>query len=363
MRLDKLVLFLGSVWSFVSIFDQSVTAQTIHVSLRGKPVEGKPVYWNEGLVALVARDGQLVTFAPSEAAEYRQLSDSFRSHSQATLRGELLREFGGQFEVSGTGQFLVVHPAGQRDEWANRFEELYRSMLHYLTARGFPIGRPEFPLVAIVYPSQDQYLSSARARDTNVSPNTLGYYDPLSNRIYMYDITGQSGDASQWYINAETIIHEAAHQTAFNVGIHNRLGGDPRWIVEGLGTLFEARGVWDSRHYPSLEDRVNASQLSLYRQLVPANRSVEVLQHQLASDQLFARSPTLAYAHAWALTFYLTERAPRQYAELLRRIQQRKAVEGYQPEDRLRDFIAVFGQDLKLFDARLQRFIAELPAT
>ena len=50
---------------------------------------------------------------------------------------QLQREFGRAFDVSGTGQYLVVHPAGQRDRWADRFEQLYRSMIHYLTARRF----------------------------------------------------------------------------------------------------------------------------------------------------------------------------------------------------------------------------------
>ena len=71
-----------------------LTAQTIHVSIRGKAVEGKPLYWNNDFVALMARDGQLVTFAPHEAEAFRQVSAGFSSHSQATLRGELLREFG-----------------------------------------------------------------------------------------------------------------------------------------------------------------------------------------------------------------------------------------------------------------------------
>jgi hypothetical protein len=336
-------------------------AQTVQVMLHGKEVAGKAVFWNDDVVALMARDGQLVKFAPHEAQGYRQLSARFQSHSQATLRGELQREFGASFEVSGTGQFLVVHPAGQRDQWAERFEQLYRSMLHYLTARGFDIGRPEFPLVAVVFPTPQQYLAHARKQSTFVSANTLGYYDPASNRIYMYDVTSQSGDTSQWHINAETIIHEAAHQTAFNVGIHNRLGGDPRWVVEGLGVLFEAPGVWDSRSYPQLEDRINAFQLKAYRQLVQSADSLEILQRQLASDQLFARAPATAYAHAWALSFYLTEREPRKYAAYLRSVKKRTATyEVDSPATRLQEFTGIFGSDLKMFDARLQRFITTL---
>lgn len=337
-----------------------VAAQTIYVSLSGKGVEGKPLYWQPDFVALMARDGRLIKFAPHEAVDYRQVSRDFRSHSQATLRGELQREFGRGFDVSGTGQYLVVHPAGQRDQWADRFEQLYRSMQHYLVARGFKIHRPEFPLIAVVFPSQQQYLQYAAQQGRNLGTATLGYYDPETNRIHMFDITAQSGASDQWFINAETIIHEAAHQTAFNVGIHGRFSNAPRWIVEGLGTLFESPGVWDARHHPERSDRVNPSQLQTYRRFVSATNSRDILSLQLSSDQLFRRDPNLAYAHAWALTFFLTEQTPQQYAQLIALTNKRQAFTDYSTEARMQDFISVFGANLPMFDARLQRFIESL---
>ncbi len=351
-----LMLCIVSCFVFVDI----LAAQTIHVSVRGKAVEGKPLFWNDSAVALMSRDGQLITFATGDAEAFRQVSPRFSSHSQSTLRGELLREYGNGFDVSGTGQFLVVHPVGQRDQWADRFEQLYRSMMHYLAARGFTVTRPEFPLVAVVFPSQQQYLDDARSRGENVSANMLGYYDTITNRIYMYDITALTGKTAHWYINAETIIHEAAHQTAFNVGIHDRLGENPRWVVEGLGTLFEAPGVWDSQTYRQREDRVNRNQLDEFRRLAASTDSVALLQRQIASDQLFMRAPSAAYAQAWALTFFLTEREPRRYAQYLQQIRRRPPFQAYAAEDRLRDFVAAFGQDFRMLDARLQRFVSEL---
>ncbi len=338
-------------------------AQTIQVSLPGRSVEGKPIFWNDQYVSLIARDGQLVTFKPREAESYRQLSPGFQSHSQSTLRGQLQREFGRAFDVSGTGQYLVVHPAGQRDRWADRFEQLYRSMQHYLRARGFEIQRAEFPFIAVVFPSQQQYLVDAQRRGEPISTGVLGHYDPVTNRIHMFDVTANRPDSSQWYVNAETIIHEAAHQTAFNVGIHDRFGENPRWVVEGLGTLFEARGVWDAHHFPERRERENLAQLQAYRASVTSQNSLELLSTQLRSDDLFRRRPSLAYAHAWALTFFLTEYEPRGYAQYLRKIRQRASFQPYPADERLQDFAGIFGRDFRMFDARLQRFVAELPAT
>ena len=346
---------------FSVLFVTEAGAQTIEVSLTGRStVQGKPLYWDNGFVALLARDGKIVTFHPSEAEKFQKVSRYFDTYSQAEIRGQLLREFGGTYDVSGTGQFLVVHPAGQRDLWAQRFEQLYRSMVHYFGARGFQIQRPEFPFIAVVFPNQSQYEQYLRAKDVRIGFSSLGYYDSTTNRIHLYDSTAGSNDPSRWFINAETIIHEAAHQTAFNIGIHKRYGYTPAYIVEGIGTLFEARGVWNSQQYRNLSDRINRTQLRHYRQYVNRSNSLDILNRQISSDKLFQMNSGMAYAHAWALTFFLTEQDPRRYTELIETMNRRKNFQAYSAEDRLEDFTNVFGSDLRMFDARLQRFVQSL---
>lgn len=358
-------LGLSMWWKHLSILacclsTVPLSGQTIAVSLPGQSVEGKPVHWDDSEVTLLLRDGRYLRFAPSEARGFRQVSRDFSSYSQSAMRGQLLREFGREYDVSGTGQYLVVHPTGQKDLWADRFERLYRSMVHYFTARGFAVRRPEFPLVAVVFPTQSQYVNHLRQSGVRVSAGSLGYYDPATNRICLFDVTAEGGDARLWYLNAETIIHEAAHQTAFNIGIHPRVATTPTWIVEGIGTMFEAPGVWDAQHHQSREDRINGYQLKAYRQLVPSGMSPKLLQLQLASDRLFAAQPDVAYAHAWALTFFLTEQEPRQLARYLQTLERREPFREYTQAARLQDFTRVFGSDLQLLDARLQRFLDAL---
>ena len=58
---------------------------------------------------------------------------------------------------------------------------------------------------------------------------TLGHYDPTTNRVFLFDVTSESG-GGDWSENAATIIHEAAHQTAYNVGVHKRFTAAPRWL-------------------------------------------------------------------------------------------------------------------------------------
>ena len=212
-------------------------------------------------------------FNPKLAKEAQKTSPRFFGYSPSEMKTVLQQEFGKQFDVSTTRHYLVVHPAGERDQWANRFEDLYNRFEHYFRVRGFSLSEPPYPLVAIVFRDQAEYFRHADASGTPMRPDTLGHYDPTSNRVFLFDVTTDAGD--DWSENADTIIHEATHQTAYNVGIHKRFTAAPRWLVEGLATMFEARGVWNAQYDRSQTDRINRGRLLGFPRLrghAPASR-------------------------------------------------------------------------------------------
>src|SRR5262249_20647729 len=108
-------------------------------------VEGMPLAWSEQRVYLLARDGRLWDFAPNAASEFHALPGSFKSYTPSVIRNQVQAELGRRYEVTGTGRYLVAHPAGQQSQWADRFENLYRSFVHYFSVRGFRVKDPEFP--------------------------------------------------------------------------------------------------------------------------------------------------------------------------------------------------------------------------
>jgi hypothetical protein len=273
------------------------------------------------------------------------------------MRGMLQREFS-NLEVSGTGHYLVVHPAGERDHWADRFEELYRSFVHYFAVRGFTVRKPQYPLVAIVVKNKSDMARYAAAEGIRVSSGLLGYYLNTSNRVILYDQGGKP-DEKHWSENAATIIHEATHQTAFNTGVHDRLAPPPRWLAEGLGTLFEAPGVWDSRNHPERADRINRGRLDQFKKDVAPKLTSGALGGFIADDRLFQSSPDAAYAIAWAFTFFLSETQPRQFSQYLTKTGTRPPLVEYTPQERVRDFQAIFGKDMVMLHARFQRFVEE----
>jgi hypothetical protein len=286
---------------------------------------------------------------------------SFHSYSFPELRSSLERELAGRLELTATSHYLVAHPHGS-SKWPERFEELYRSFVHYFTVRGLQLKSPEFPLVALVWPSQGDFMHYAQSKGQGVGPGVLGFYSPVTNRIMLFDSSvGSSRGAgfdSAWQQDAATIIHEATHQTAFNTGVHNRFSQPPRWLAEGLGMLFEARGTYDSGHWTGREDRVNRGRLEQFRQYVAGGRRPGAFLGIVDSDRLFQTNPGAAYAEAWALTFYLSETRPRQYNAYLALTAARKDFEPYSAAQRQADFTKTFAIDPRMLEADYLRFIA-----
>ena len=331
----------------------------LELTLRGEKLEGKPISWNESVVYLLGRDGRLWDFHPSEAVDFRKMPNRFRSYLPSELRARLLRELGKEYEVSGTSHYLVAHPRGQRDRWAQRFEDLYRSFVRYFSIRGFRPKTPPFPLIGIVCKDRRDFARYSARQGMSASASVAGYYGVASNRIVLYDVGGQSASA-RWQENASTIIHEATHQTAFNVGVHSRYTPPPVWVAEGLATMFEAPGVYDSRHHATQAGRVNRTRLAAFRALAGSNTDSKILPEVISSDRMFRIRPRSAYGLAWALTFYLVETQPQKYSKYLALTASRPPFIDYTEAERIEDFTSVFGTNWPMLYARLERFVAGL---
>jgi len=334
--------------------------RTISLELRGSKIEGMPLTADAQLITLLGREGRLWKIKPAEVTKFSSPQPGFRSYSIAEMRNLLVKEFGTRYEMTGTGHFLVIHPAGQRDRWAERFEQVYRSFVHYYTARGFAIEPPKFLLVAVVFPTQEDFQRYARTDGLFASAQVLGYYAQESNRISLYDVTAGRAANVPWQTNADTILHEVAHQVAFNTGVHRRFAQTPKWVVEGLGTMFEAPGVWDAARHPQPQDRLNIGRLRDFQQYAAKRRRKGSLAEFVQSDRIFDINPSDAYAEAWALSFYLCETQPRKYAAYMKKMAELDPFRRYESPQRLQDFLATFGPNLSLLETQFVKYMSEL---
>jgi hypothetical protein len=355
------ILTTACVWAVLAAMACGETRPrwTMLVDLGNREIEGTPLAWSQKQVILLGRDGMLWDFSPKQSRNFRKTSSAFTSYSAAEMRASLERELGQKLVVTGTGHYLVAHPRG-KEAWAKRFEDLYRSCVHYFGLRSMRVREPDFPLVAIVWDRREDFTRYAASQGNPVRGDVLGFYSPKTNRVTLYDQGAGQSSRRTWLENDATIIHEATHQMAFNTGVHNRFAPTPSWLAEGLGTMFEAQGVWNWLSYPDRRDRVNRPRLAEFRHWLKNGRKKGDFAQLLGSDRQFQANPSAAYAESWAWVFFLTETYPQKFAEYVRRVAARNDFEDYPLAQRMGDFTTVFGGDLRMLEKHFLDFIGTL---
>lgn len=348
---------------------------------------------------MLQRDGRLRTLDVKKIESFRKLADQFSPLSAGHVRDQLRRELVGErMDIVGTGHYLVAGPASLVGDYAELFEDQYKAVFNYFSVRGFHIHEPEFPLIAIVFPDAKSFAKYAAKDKVEAKGGLKGYYVQSSNRIALYRDapSAETSDASPrltspFLVDPErlpgnrpqfpplvdapqppqlnhwasidsrleaTVIHEATHQVAFNIGIHTRIGqSNPRWIVEGLATVFEAPGMRSSGLAKTPGAKLNLMRLHNFQDFVKHRRRPKSLAAFVQSDQTFAANVLDGYAQAWALTYFLIETRPREYSQLMHAIAARPAIETYDDKQRLADFEQAFGRDLVLLEANFLRFM------
>ena len=371
----------------------------VELVVEGKAYEGKVVARNDQKVWLMERDGRLRTLDVDKIETFRKLADQFSPLSAGHVRDQLRRELVGErMDVIGTGHYLVAGPPALVGDYAELFEDQYRAFYSYFSVRGVNIHEPEFPLIAIIFPDAKSFTKYAAKDKIEVKGGLKGYYVQSTNRIALYrdapsaetsdvspgvripfllDPSAVSGNRAvlpPWINVPEqprldhwasldtrlqaTVIHEATHQVAFNIGIHSRIGqSNPRWIVEGLATVFEAPGMRSSSLAKTPGAKLNQMRLHDFQEFVKVRRQPKSLAAFVQSDQTFAANVIDGYSQAWALTYFLVETRPREYSRLLHTIAARPASEAYDDKQRLADFERAFGGDLVLLEANFLRFM------
>ncbi|MGI9516313.1 MAG: DUF1570 domain-containing protein [Pirellulaceae bacterium] len=329
---------------------------TVRVTSGTKSVLGRPVEYTDSQFIMLRRDGRMILYNMGNVDEVDKVSSYFTPYSSLKLQEHYRKLFGDSYEVSRTAHYVVVHPRGMRQRWAEPFEQLYNRFTQYFSVRGYTLKRTEFPMVVVVFNTRDEFNRVAD-KDGLGNPNSYaGYYSPTSNWIVTCHEAGQQ--AGDWESNA-TLIHEALHQYAFNTGIHQRWAPTPKWCAEGLASMFEARGVNNSSRFTSASDRQHEYYVPYLRNVVEQNAYAGVLRSLVASDRLYDENMTLAYATSWGLAWYLSETRPLEFNQYLQRIAARDRLLPYNSSDRLADFARSFGTDFSLLESHFRDYVKQ----
>ena len=156
-----------------------------------------------------------------------------------------------------------------------------------------------------------------------------------------------------------TIVHEATHQIAFNCGLHTRLSDCPRWFSEGIAEYFETPDLRSAKGWSGI-GAVNPPRLARFQQYAAA-RPANSLETLLRDDARFSdpKHSLDAYAEAWALTYFLIRKHPKEYVAYLAMLSKKKPLLQDVPDKRLEQFRQAFGE-LKPLDVEFQRYMDRL---
>lgn len=290
---------------------------------------------------IMGRDGWLHAIR-SNSASVRPIAGRYEPISAAELRNELRGEFGQRFEVIATANFLVVQPRGRGQTWPDLFEQSHRAFLDYMRKRGVSLRQGRFPMVAVVFPDSGSMYAEFARQGIDVS-RVAGLYSNSSNRVMTHD----GGHRS---LVAATVRHEAAHQSAFNSGVHSRVNETPKWVSEGIGQMFEPESMSDPRGASRWTDRINQDSMRVLKQDLARHGPASFLEDVadlIRGDDAFHDPSRIerAYAVAWAMMFFLGERQPDRFRDILHFTATRPPFQAYPPGQRLIDFERTIGQD------------------
>lgn len=331
----------------------------------------------DGSLMIESDDGAISVVTAEELQEHTADEVAFVPLGPEELSQRLLAELPEGFEVHATSRYLICYnTSGAYAQWCGAlFERLYKAFTNFWSRRGFDLHKPEFPLVAMVFADRESYRAYARAELGDAVNDIIGYYNPRSNRMTMYDLTGNEalrqpgdrrGSASQ--INqmlarpeaersVATVVHEATHQIAYNVGLNVRHVDTPLWVSEGIAVYFETPDLRSAKGWSTIGG-VNEVRLAAFRQYLSRRPADSLIS--LISDNARLRDPRQAgdaYAESWALTYFLLNQRGEQYFAYLKRFTQPRSDDA---QTRLEEFRQAFGDDLERLDADFVRRIGKL---
>ena len=322
-----------------------------------------------GGVLLESPDGTLHALAATRVVANEETGRPFIPLPAAELGAALAAELGDGAAVTLTPHYAIASTASA--EFTAFAAELLEHFRAAFLAEFAPPREPAGALPVLILADRTAfaaYVARPGRVGGVVDPNGRGFYDPVTNRVVLYDFAAGSpagrvrDTAAAARATVATVVHEAAHQLAYNVGLHARLADNPVWVTEGLAMLCEPA---DPRHPLGWRGfgRRNAVRFGEFRAFLalrrrdPNLRNANPLPALIRSDDLFRDPATAghAYAAAWALTAHLRRTRPDALAAYLADLAAKPPLAKDTPDDRAALFAEHFGGDIDALWLRVTR--------
>ncbi len=330
---------------------------------QGRRVIARHATESAGSHLVVLPDGQLGrtdVLVPTDAP--------FRPWTPAQVRDDLLAGPFQGFHATLTAHYVVVSSGTPKHAkfTADLLESLYVGLGAMLKKHGFDVHEAEFPLVAVI----DRNRADFQAR-RGVAAEVLAYYDPITNRIYLYELAENEDDERDVVAprQSQTVAHEGTHQVLQNNGLQPRLAPWPTWLAEGLAeycapTSTNADGTWrgcgeiNPLHVITLRD-LDDPLAKMLRGTGPPMKGESAIRRPKMEELLTSKDlrPT-DYAAAWELTYYLAQKRPKDFVRYLKTMGTIRPLEPPGETNPIKVFRGAFGHDLTKIAARARGLLA-----
>lgn len=157
--------------------------------------------------------------------------------------------------------------------------------------------------------------------------------------------------------NFEVVQHEAAHHVHYNIGIFTKFGDTPRWMSEGLATMFEVPPSGSGGSLGSL----NHTRLYNFRRVWgEKGERLPDMKTFLLNDGLFFQLGWSGYLIGWTVNQYLYRTQPDKFKQWMQLLGERESYEEVSVADRLAQFEDIFGEVNDIWVKKYIDYIASL---
>lgn len=306
-------------------------------------IEARSIGSGQGFDALERRDGQL-QIVPSSAIVERVPGDGPKPFDRTQMTEMLKERFGEDLiRIQEQGSFIIglvlTAPIEKSSEGrANTFiQKASRFMnkvddvfIRYAKLRSFPMREPKFPLVLLIFESEDdfdEYTLEATGATGLSAANIAGFYTPITNWLA---VRMSSCDSF------EVPLHEAIHQQMYN-RVLQRLAPVPKWFDEGIATGFEGDGERITISPSKVNPRYSAQTQALSGRV---NWKTVVENDGAFTADVLAGD---AYTLAWCMHWLLANHHEAEYEKYVEELASRKPLETLDSTERLDRFRDAFG--------------------
>lgn len=331
--------FAGVAWADTFTYlDKDGAQQSVTARLYGS---GQDVH------ALLTADGRL-EIIPQSAVEQREPADGPSAIAPAAMVDVLKSRFGAdllrtQVNKQYVVAFVAAGPLDRRAETRVKgfLQKVARFLvnvdtvfLRFAKDMDFPLRDPEFPLVTVVFESDEDFNNFA---DENTGGQGLsarriaGFYSALTNWLAI-----RLEECRTFRVP----LHEAIHQQMYN-RVFQRLAPVPKWFDEGIATGFENNGEKVDIH-PA---KINSQYAWLAKRMPQDDVAwADIVNNDdsFAGDILAAES----YVEAWSLHWMLVTQHKDAYRRYVQELAARTPLEELAAEQRVERFQSVFGDSV-----------------